>query len=347
LLRGPTHVVAVYEPGLQHRLAAETPGVSRAILIPSEGQRNIHPTSTAIAFRRQLSMDQSNYIVITPVRDEAPFVANTITALEAQTIAPRRWIVVDDGSTDGTGAILDQHADQIPWMSIVHLPNRGHRVNGGGVMDAFHAGLSLLRDDNWDYLVKLDGDLSFGPDYFERCFELFDADPTLGIAGGKVHSIIAGKLEVDSTHYPPFHVRGATKIYRRACWAVVSPLLRAPGWDTVDEIKANMLGWRTRTFQTLTLVQHKPTGSAEGLLRNAFKNGRANRNTGYDPLFMLAKCIMRLCSRPFLIGSLAMALGYWTKYGAGASQMPDRRLVDYVRQQQRRRLLLRPSIYSD
>ena len=291
-------------------------------------------------------MENRRYVIVTPVRDEAAHIAKTIAAVGSQTVRPLRWIVVDDGSTDGTGEILDRHASQTSWMSVVHRPNRGHRANGGGVMEAFYAGYAVLNDEAWDYLVKLDGDLSFSPEYFERCFAMFEAEPRLGIGGGIVCQLEHGETSVDSKGDPPFHVRGATKIYRRECWAQIAPLVRAPGWDTIDEVKANMLGWATGTFPELRIVQHKPTGSADGAWRNAFKNGRANYVTGYDPVFMLAKCVKRVLARPVFVGGLAMALGFWSGYLARLPRVSDAGVIDYLRRQQRRRLLLRSSIYG-
>jgi glycosyltransferase involved in cell wall biosynthesis len=286
------------------------------------------------------------YIVITPVRDEAAHIEKTIQAVASQTVRPAQWIVVDDGSTDGTSEILDRAAASIPWMQVVHRSNRGHRANGGGVMDAVYAGLAALDREAWDYLVKLDGDLSFAPDYFERCFAIFDAEPRLGIGGGTICQLENGQAVVDSKGDPPFHVRGATKIYRRACWAAISPLARATGWDTIDEVKANHHGWATRTFPGLILIQHKATGAADGAWRNAFKNGRANYITGYHPLFLMAKVVRRAADAPVLVGAIALLCGYVSGYVKRVPRAADPQVIRYLRNQQVRRLLNRPSIYA-
>jgi glycosyltransferase involved in cell wall biosynthesis len=290
--------------------------------------------------------DMVKYLIITPVRDEARHIEKTIASVTEQTVRPRQWIIVDDGSTDGTSEVLDRAAQVMPWITVVHRANRGHRLPGGGVMEAFYAGYDVASIDDWEFVVKLDGDLSFAPSYFETCFAKFHEDSKLGIGGGTVCQLEEDNLVVDARGDPAFHVRGATKIYRRECWLQVAPLVRGPGWDTIDEVKANRHGWTTRTFSDLTLIQHKPTGGADGSWRDAYKNGRANYMTGYHPAFMVAKCVKRLSARPLVIQSLALLLGYCSGYVKRLPQGVDQDTREYLRQQQLNRLLCRRSIYG-
>lgn len=295
---------------------------------------------------RSQRANRQKYSVVTPVRDEAAHIRHTVESMLQQSLPPRQWIVVDDGSSDGTGEILDGYARKIDWLRVVHRADRGFRSAGGGVIDAFYAGYAFL-DDDWDFVVKLDGDVSFAADYFEKALANFDAEPQLGIGGGLVCRQENGTLKVDSATDPPFHVRGATKIYRRRCWDQIAPLAIAPGWDTIDEVKANFHGWHTRTFRELHLIQHKPTGSADGNWRNWFKNGRANYVTGYHPLFLLAKCGRRAFSRrPFLMESTALFAGFTSGYLRRIPRGADTDVVRYLRRQQLRRLSGRPSIYA-
>ena len=289
---------------------------------------------------------KQSYVIITPVRDEIAFIEKTLSSVAEQTLKPLKWIIVDDGSTDGTDAVLDRFAAERPWISVIHRKNRGFRANGGGVMDAFYAGFALVEQTEWDFVVKLDGDLSFAPNYFECCLAKFAADPDLGIGGGTVCEDVQGRLRVESAGDPPFHLRGATKIYRRSCWEQISPLIKAPGWDTLDEVRANLLNWSTRTFSDLILVQHKPTGSADGAWSNAVKNGKANYLTGYHPAFMLAKCAKRALRKPYFIGAIGLAAGFLTGYAKRLPQSADTETKRYLQGQQIRRLLMRPSIYG-
>jgi biofilm PGA synthesis N-glycosyltransferase PgaC len=277
------------------------------------------------------------YVIITPVRDEAQHLERTIESVLSQTIVPTEWLIVDDGSTDGTGAVIDRYAAQVSWMRAIPRANRGFRKAGGGVIEAFYDGYNSLQTKAWEFIVKLDGDLTFPPDYFERCFAHFRSEPRLGIGGGEISHELGGQLKVEAN--PAFHVRGATKIYRRACWEAIGGLCVAPGWDTIDEVKANMLGWSTLSFPELRLVHHRFTGAAEGLLRDRVKHGVACYVSGYHPLFVAASCISRLAQKPYLIGSAAILYGFIKGRLTHAPRVQDARMIRYLRGQQLRRLI--------
>lgn len=304
------------------------------------------PLTSASQASRSSIMTSSKYVIITPVRDEAEHISKTISSVARQTILPERWIIINDGSTDNTPQILQAASKKYTWICIVDRPNRGFRKSGGGVIEAFYDGYGKIDGIEWDYLVKLDGDLSFEQDYFEKCFWNFKENKKLGIAGGTICLLNDGRLKIDSEGDPPFHVRGATKIYRRECWRQISPLVQAPGWDTVDEVKANMHGWTTRTFKDLVLIQYRPTGGADGHWRNWFKNGMANYVAGYHPLFMLAKCLKRTLRRPMFIASAALFAGFFAGYFKGEPQLNDIKAIRYLRQEQLRKMMLRNSIYG-
>lgn len=285
----------------------------------------------------------TRYVIVTPVRDEEEHIESTIGSVLCQTIRPVKWVIVNDGSTDRTGEIADQYATQHPWIHVVHRVNRGFRKSGGGVVEAFYDGYNSIRSEEWDFVVKLDGDLSFAPEYFEKCFDYFSRDPELGIGGGDIHHDIAGQLKVEKN--PRFHVRGATKIYKKACWEAIGGLWPAPGWDTIDEVKANMLGWKTYAFQDLKLFHHRYTGMEEGLFRDKVKHGVACYVSGYHPLFVVASCVLRLTKRPRITGSIGMMYGFLKAHVTRPSRLKDQSYFAYIRGQQLRRLCGMPTIW--
>lgn len=285
----------------------------------------------------------SSYVVITPVRDEEEYVEETIRSMLKQTIRPVKWILVDDGSQDRTPEILQRYAGSTPWIEVVAREDRGFRATGSGEVDAFYDGYSQLRNDDWDFIIKLDADLVFEEDYFERCLKHFAQNPRLGIAGGTIESV--GKQGIYRESHPSFHVRGATKIYRRTAWDAIGGIVAAPGWDTLDEVNANLLEWETRTFPEIVLRQLRPTGSGLGQWRSWLKDGEGSYRVGYHPLFMLARSVFRLPRRPYLVAAVGLLMGY---LGALVRRVPRTASVDtmsYLRRQQMDRLLGRDTIW--
>jgi glycosyltransferase involved in cell wall biosynthesis len=292
-------------------------------------------------------VNKRSYVVISPVRDEGKHLAGTIECMAAQSIRPLLWVIVNDGSTDNTGPIADEAARRHDWIRVIHRENRGFRKSGGGVIEAFNEGLRAIPADGWEYMVKFDGDLTFAPDYFERCFQAFERDSRLGLTSGTVCTAASGGTEEESKGDPPFHVRGASKLYRRACWQAIGGLLVAPGWDTLDEVHANMVGWRSYTLRDVRITHHRPTGGADGAWKDHVKNGMANYMVGYHPLFMVAKCMMRAVRRPYVKGGLGLFWGFLSGYLTRRQPVQNPDLIRYLRGQQLRRLFLKPSIYGE
>lgn len=291
-----------------------------------------------------MTVQNTRYVVITPVRDEEKYLGATIESMIRQTLLPAEWVIVNDGSKDRTRDIIESYARSHSWITPVHRADRGYRKSGGGVVEAINAGLDALGTSDWEFVAKFDGDLTFGFDYFEKCFEEFAADPDLGLGGGVIcFSGGDGLATVEKA--PSFHVRGATKIYRRACWEQIGGLLLAPGWDTFDEVKANSLGWKTRSFPQLRLMHHRDTGAADGIWRSSVKYGRANYICGYHPLFMLCKCARRILQKPYVTGAAGLVYGFISGYLGRVPRVNDQAAIAYLRREQVKRLWGRETIW--
>ena len=283
------------------------------------------------------------YVVVTPVRDEEEYLHLTVESILQQTIRPAEYVIVNDGSKDSTGRIIDEYARKYPWIRAVHRSDRGFRKPGGGIIEAFYAGFNALECRDWDFMSKLDGDISFPPTYFEEIFNRFRSDPKLGIAGGGLFHM-EDSVKVTET-CPLFHVRGGAKVYRRSCWDAIGGLFVGPGSDAIDEVKGNMLGWSSRSFFELEMHHHRYTGATYGHFGGAVKDGRADYVCGYHPAFMFAKCVVRLLRKPYIVGAVAQFYGYASCYWKGVAQVDDPALIQYLRSQQIARLLNRPTIW--
>jgi biofilm PGA synthesis N-glycosyltransferase PgaC len=286
----------------------------------------------------------ARYVVVTPVRDEAEYLSLTIESMVQQTIRPVEWVIVNDGSKDNTGQIIDEYSAKYPWIRAVHREDRGFRKWGAGIIEAFYAGFDALVCTDWEFMCKLDGDLSFEPAYFEGVLKKFHDNPRLGIGGGFLYHVADGVRTLENG--PIFHVRGGAKVYRHECWDSIGGLWVGPGSDTLDDVKANMMSWQTMSFLDLQIQHHRWTGAAYGRWGGLAKNGKTDYVSGYHPLFFLAKLAARLPQRPFLVGSLALLCGYTQAYWEGTPRVDDSELIRYLRSQQLAKLLGRETIWK-
>lgn len=291
-----------------------------------------------------MSVPETKYIVITPVRDEEAYLPFTIRSMVGQIVRPQEWIIVDDGSKDKTLNIIEEAVRQHSWIRCVRREDRGFRKWGAGIIEAFYAGFHAIQCNDWCFMAKLDGDLSFEPDYFAGMFGEFAKDPQLGIGGGFLYHMDGENRTLEDG--PTFHVRGGAKIYRRACWEAIGGLWIGPGSDTVDEVKANMLGWSTRSFIDFQIQHHRWTGAAYGRWGGIAKNGKTDYVSGYHPLFLVAKSVARLWKWPYLVGSAALVYGYVSAFLQSTPRVNDPDLIKYLRRQQLAKLCGQPTIWK-
>jgi poly-beta-1,6-N-acetyl-D-glucosamine synthase len=251
----------------------------------------------------------NNYILVSPVKNEGQYIDKTIQAVLKQSVKPSRWIIVDDGSSDPTYNIAETYARQLPWITIVRKQGDATRRPGSGIIQAFNVGFDLVRNEDYDFIVKFDCDLDFGPDYFERLLSRFQEDPDLGIASGVYFENRNGKWT--QIKMPAYHAAGQTKMVRAKCFSDIGGFVVSRGWDTVDEIRARTMGWNTRHFEDISFYHLKAEGSGIGFLRTNEMHGEIFYLTGGGQFFFLLKFLDRLFfGRPIFFGGMMMLWGY-------------------------------------
>lgn len=291
-----------------------------------------------------MNCKKTKYIVISPVRNESKWIESTIVSMLNQTIQPVEWIIVDDGSRDLTHNIVLKYTEKYKWIKLIIKKDRGFAEPGRGVMEAFYEGYAHRTCLDFEFIVKLDGDLSFNEDYFELIFKEFSENNKLGLASGVCYIRKNGVLIPEN--HPKFHVRGPSKVYRRECWEQIGGLVKHLGWDTIDEIKAQYLGWTTLSFKNLQIIHHKQTGYNTGLVKWAIKQGRSDYYCGYHPIFILAKGIRRIFfERPYLIDGMGIIIGYFLSYLKKEQRYEESKVVEFLRREQIKKLTLRPGIW--
>jgi biofilm PGA synthesis N-glycosyltransferase PgaC len=276
-----------------------------------------------------------SYALITPARDEEENLRRLAPCLVAQTVQPRSWIVVDNGSTDGTAEYLRALSRAHPWIHLcesgaVEAPERG-----GPIVRAFHRGLAEL-ELAVDVVVKLDADVSMHSDYFERLLQAFADDPKIGIASGGGHEL--GKdgvwrLRGVSTE----QAWGASRAYRWECLQQVLPLEEAMGWDGIDQVKAAAHGWWTGTITSIPFKHHRFEGERDGPPSAGWEaQGRASYYMGYRLSYLLLRTLHHSRRDP---AAFAMLRGYLDAVRRRAPRCPDASLRAQLREQQRLRAI--------
>jgi glycosyltransferase involved in cell wall biosynthesis len=280
----------------------------------------------------------TSYALVTPARDEAANITRTIESVLAQSIPPRRWVIVDDGSVDGTADILTDAAQSEPRLTVVHRQPGGPEDFASKVR-AFAAGAAALAETPFDFIGNLDADMSVPPHYFEALLERFAARPELGLAGGVVVIEDDGRTHVQRT--APNSVAGAVQFFRRACYDDVGGLLplRLGGEDAAAEIMARLRGWQVETFFDLEARHHGPVHNRKRTASAAwFARGKVNHSLGYDPIFQVFVSGYRLADRPYVLGGSLMLAGYIAAVARRAERALPPEAVSFLRREQRDRL---------
>jgi biofilm PGA synthesis N-glycosyltransferase PgaC len=255
------------------------------------------------------SVDDVRYLIVSPVKDEARFLEETLRSVATQTIKPIGWVIVDDGSNDNSPQIIDKFAKDRPWITLVKTDRKTARQPGSSVIKAFNLGYAQAQDENYDFIIKLDCDLRFDTRYFEKILKKFNENPRLGIASGVY-------LEDNGQGWKPikmptYHAAGASKVIRKKCFDQIGGFIPHKGWDTVDEIKAQSLGWETGHFSEAIFFHLKNEGSGIGRLKTNIMLGEISYLTGSSKLFFLFKIVHRaILGRPIILNALFMFLGY-------------------------------------
>jgi glycosyltransferase involved in cell wall biosynthesis len=287
---------------------------------------------------------QTRILIVSPVRNEAAHIERVVRAVAAQELPPARWIVVDDGSDDGTRERLEELAAGVPFMRVVATPPdftaaaSGDRLAAAAAPRAFNFGLAAAGGpDGFTHIGKLDGDTELPPDYFERLLDEFRANPRLGIGGGI-------RLEREGDRWqmlpiPRTHVPGALKLYTRECFAAIGGMLEILGWDAVDETYARMRGYETASFPALQTWHHRPWGTADGRLRGRVRYGHSSYVARQGALWVTLKSAKVARMPPRGLSGVAFLYGYVRAWARSAPRIEDPQFARFVQRELRGRLV--------
>ena len=282
----------------------------------------------------------NSYVLITTARNEALHIEKTLDSVASQTLPPRRWNIVSDGSSDGTDDIIKRYAARYPWIGYFRR-EAGIQRSFASKVYAFQLGVQQLTGVDYAYIGNQDADCSFSENYYQQVLEMFAQNPRLGIGGGVCYELFGEKWLPMRTSVA-WSVVGAIQMFRRQCYEEVKGYqpLQSGGIDTLAEIMARMHGWEVKANPNLVVRHHRRMGCGkQNIYRARFRQGTQEFLMGNDPCFEMVKAASRVSEPPYFIGSLFRLAGY--VYGSlrGLEKAVPQEVVRFSRMEQRQRLL--------
>ncbi len=280
-----------------------------------------------------------SYVLITPSRNEEAFIEKTIESVIHQTVLPLKWVIVNDGSTDSTGAIAERYAAGHDWIEVVNRPVRKER-NFAAKVQAFNAGQERLKDVDYEIIANLDSDVLLDKDHFEFLLGKFREDPRLGVAGTVFREESGYNSGTDSFE-GQYYVSGQCQVFRRECFEGIGGYFanKAGGIDWIAVETARMKGWGTRSFREKSFFHHRPLGTADrGVLAASFSYGQKDYFLGGHPLWELFRVSYRMTKRPYIVEGLALGLGYGLAAMRRLTRPLSNELMAFHRREQMKKL---------
>ncbi len=280
-----------------------------------------------------------SYVLITPSRNEEAFIEKTIESVIHQTVLPLKWVIVNDGSTDSTGAIAERYAAGHDWIEVVNRPVRKER-NFAAKVQAFNAGQERLKDVGYEIIANLDSDVLLDKDHFEFLLGKFREDPRLGVAGTVFREESGYNSGTDSFE-GQYYVSGQCQVFRRECFEGIGGYFanKAGGIDWIAVETARMKGWETRSFREKSFFHHRPLGTADrGVLAASFSYGQKDYFLGGHPLWELFRVSYRMTKRPYIVDGLALGLGYGLAAMRRLTRPVSNELMAFHRREQMKKL---------
>jgi poly-beta-1,6-N-acetyl-D-glucosamine synthase len=294
-------------------------------------------TSSQSPNKDQQSDEKSAYVLVTPVRNEETFIGRTIQSVINQTIHPKEWVIMSDGSTDSTNSIIENAQKNNSWIRLFKLPKR-EKPSWSAVVDNTTLGIKSIKCETYSFLGLLDADLEFQPFYFERLIAKFHDDSNLGLSGGNTIDIGRPKTYIPRNLN---EVPGAVQFFTRECFESLGGMKALPegGWDALTAASARKNGFKTQLAADLFIDHLKPNNiTSGGIAKRRWQRGVRDYALGYHPLFEAIKCIDLIREKPYLISAFFWFSGYLSCHFLRRKRTLNQDLIRFIQTEQINRL---------
>lgn len=280
----------------------------------------------------------NSYVLITPARNEGKFIEATIESVVSQTVAPLKWIIVDDGSSDDTAEIVSKYACKHDWIELHQSGIRPDGRNYSAKATAVNTAFKALKHLEFDVIANIDADVSFDNDYFDFILQKLREHPGIGVIG--TPQLQPNYDPVSDGFFNEKDVFGACQIFRRSCFEEIGGYLNL--WGGVDWAAvrmARMKGWETRIFLEKPFRHNRTMGATDtNWLVGRFRYGIKDYYLGNHPLWQFFRITFQLTRKPYVIGGSSLLFGYaWAFLTRMKRDIPPE-LIEFHRGEEMERL---------
>jgi glycosyltransferase involved in cell wall biosynthesis len=276
------------------------------------------------------------YVLLTAVHNEEKYIHYPVDSVLSQTYVPEKWVIVSDGSTDGTDNILRKYEGMHSFIHYCRLEKKSKNKGFISKVHALRYAYEMVNKENFNYIGILDGDVSFCDKYYQNIMCEFNKNRKLGIAGGFVHERDRNGIFQSRIHNRERSVPGAVQMFRRECYEIIDGLkpIIYGGEDTYAEIVARASGWEVRSFPEYHVFHHKPGYLKRGTWKERIREGKLDYVIGNHPIFELMKFLRRIPEYPVLLGATVRMLGYLNAFVRNEEKIPTKEMLKQIRSDQ-------------
>ncbi len=260
-------------------------------------------------------MVEPAYTVLIPCKNGEKTIEQTLQSIFSQSIQPKRIIVVDDASKDGTPQILRKYPKVLTIRLEHNLPRDFARVP-----KLINLMLQHVSEPNGFIMISGD-DCIYPKDYVELLLEEFEKDSRLLVASG---SHMEQKIIEEASPH------GAGRVIRYSFLRRVLPFPETIGWESWILFKALQNGGKVKRFPNVSYQHLKPYSSS-----SVWTFGQSMYELGYPLWFVLARVAKNFLFEPHKFQQLHM-LGGFLEYRLKNKAKLD--VGDFVRQYQKQRV---------
>ena len=272
-----------------------------------------------------------DYILVTPVKNEEANLPFVLKSVIEQTVRPKVWLIVDDGSNDKSSQIIRNAEAKYGWIKSINLAPHPRDIT-------FHYSFVCKMGFDWiisycnenkieyQYIGLLDADTELSHFFFNSLIKAMQNDASLGIVSGGIYHIVNGGLVWN--HSNENLPAGTGRLWRKECFLQTGGYVVEPSPDSISNVKALLRGWKIKKYKNIIAVERRMTSSAEGLWKGHNINGKVSYYLNKHPILVLLNFIYLFLKWPHYT-CFAYGLGYLSGLVRRMPKISDPEIRDY------------------